>query len=64
MTNGKDMEATVHICRMNWMFVLTKVKLQNMGYDLDALTQEQYDYCIKFNKRRRSGVIGTNDCVV
>lgn len=47
LDHGKDMEATVHILPHELDVRIAKVKLQNMGYDLDSLTQEQYDYLHK-----------------
>lgn len=44
LDHGTTMEATVHILPHELDERMAKVKLQSMGYDIDTLTQEQYDY--------------------
>ena len=42
--HGADMSDDVHVLPYEVDAEIAKLKLQSMGYDLDTLTQEQYDY--------------------
>ena len=47
--HGADMEDDVHVLPYEVDAEIAKLKLQSMGYDLDTLTQEQYDYLYTVN---------------
>ena len=47
--HGADMEHDVHVLPYEVDAEIAKLKLQSMGYDLDTLTQEQYDYLYTVN---------------
>ena len=47
--HGADMENDVHVLPYEVDAEIAKLKLQSMGYDLDTLTQEQYDYLYTVN---------------
>ncbi|MDY3974814.1 adenosylhomocysteinase [uncultured Veillonella sp.] len=44
LDHGTTMEPAVHVLPHELDERIAKVKLNSMGYDLDTLTQEQYDY--------------------
>ena len=47
--HGADMADDVHVLPYEVDAEIAKLKLQSMGYDLDTLTQEQYDYLYTVN---------------
>ena len=47
--NGKNMEPKVFVLPQELDAKIAKLKLNSMGYDLDALTQDQIDYLTKVN---------------
>ncbi len=47
--HGATMEHDVHVLPYEVDAEIAKLKLQSMGYDLDTLTQEQYDYLYTVN---------------
>ena len=47
--NGKNMEPKVFVLPQELDAEIAKLKLNSMGYDLDALTQDQIDYLTKVN---------------
>ena len=47
--HGADMSDDVHVLPYEVDAEIAKLKLQSMGYDLDTLTQEQYDYLYTVN---------------
>ncbi len=44
LNNGKNMEPKVYVLPRELDEEVAKIKLHSMGYDLDALTQDQIDY--------------------
>ena len=49
LNNGKNMEPKVYVLPRELDEEVAKIKLHSMGYDLDALTQDQIDYLTKVN---------------
>ena len=49
LNNGKNMEPKVYVLPRELDEEVAKIKLLSMGYDLDALTQDQIDYLTKVN---------------
>ena len=47
--HGAEMKYDVHVLPYEVDAEIAKLKLQSMGYDLDTLTQEQYDYLYTVN---------------
>ncbi len=47
--HGAEMADDVHVLPYEVDAEIAKLKLQSMGYDLDTLTQEQYDYLYTVN---------------
>ena len=49
LNNGKNMEPKVYVLPRELDEEVANIKLHSMGYDLDALTQDQIDYLTKVN---------------
>ena len=49
LNNGKNMEPKVYVLPRELDEEVARIKLHSMGYDLDALTQDQIDYLTKVN---------------
>ncbi len=49
LNNGKNMEPKVYVLPRELDEEVAKIKLHSMGYNLDALTQDQIDYLTKVN---------------
>ena len=49
LKHGKTMDVKVHVLPHELDTRIADLKLKSMGYDLDALTQDQIDYLTKVN---------------